>query len=47
MKEKIKRKDLKYKTKNYTYDFKQNETVTAFGDNIYIGKIDIDEAEMD
>ena len=45
--EKIKLADLKYKTKNYTYDFQQYETIRSFGDNIYTGKINIDEAEMD
>ena len=45
--EKIKWKDLKYKTKNYTYDFQQYQTIRSFGESIYIGKINIDEAEMD
>ena len=39
--------DLKYKTENYTYDFQQYETIRSFGDNIYTGKINIDEAEID
>ena len=29
------------------YDFQQIETITSFGDSIYTGKINIDEAEMD
>ena len=45
--EKIKWKDLKYKTKNYTYDFQQYQTIRSFGESIYSGKINIDEAEMD
>ena len=44
--EKINRKDLKYKTNKYLYDFQQLET-RSFGDSIYTGKINIDEAEMD
>ena len=28
------------------YDFQQFETIASFGDNIYTGKISIDEAEM-
>ena len=44
---KIKRKDLKYETKKYIYDFQQYETIRSFGDNIYDNKINIDEAEID
>ena len=45
--EKFKRKDLKYETKKYIYDFQQYETISFFGENIYTGKIiNIDEAEM-
>ena len=44
--EKIKRKDLKYETKNYKCDFQQYETIRSFGDNIYTGKISADETEM-
>ena len=33
--EKVKQKDLKYKTKKYTYDFQQYETVKSFGESIY------------
>ena len=45
--EKIKRKDLKYGTKKYIYNFQQYETVSSLGDNIYTGKSNIDEAVMD
>ena len=45
--EKSKRKDLKYNTSKYTYGFQQFETIRSFGDNIYTGKTEIDEAEMD
>ena len=37
---KINRKHLKY-------DFQQFQTIRSFGDNIYTGKINTDEAEMD
>ena len=43
----IRRKDLKYETKKHMYDFQQYETIRSFGDNIYTGKINIGEAEMD
>ena len=46
-KKKWKRKDLKYETNNHVHDFQQFETIRSFGDNIYIGKIRINEAEMD
>ena len=45
--EKIKRKELIYKTNNCIYDFQQFETIRSFGDNVYTGKISIDEAEND
>ena len=45
--EKIKRKDLIYKVNKYKYDFQQYETIRYFGESIYTGKINIDEAEMD
>ena len=45
--EKIKQKDLKYKTNKYLYDFQKFETVKSFGDIIYTGKINIDIAKMD
>ena len=44
---KIKRKDLKYETKTYIYDFQQYDTIRSFDDNIYNDKINIDEDEMD
>ena len=44
---KIKRKYLKYETNRYVNDFQQFETIRSFGDSIYIGKISIDEADMD
>ena len=40
-------KDLKYITNKHTYDVQQFETIRSFGDNIYTGKTNIDEAEMD
>ena len=46
-KEKIKWRELKYKTNKYLYDFQQFEAIRFFGDSIYTGKINIDEAEMD
>ena len=45
--EKIKRKDLIYKANKYKYDFQKYEAIRSFGVSIYIGKINIDEAEMD
>ena len=45
--EKIKRKDLKYKTTNYTYNFQQNEMMRSFDESIYTGKINIGDVEMD
>ena len=44
--DKIKREDLKYKTKIFTYEFYQYETIIYFGDDIYTGKINVDEAKM-
>ena len=38
--------DIKRWEEKYTYDFQQFETIRSFGGNIYIGKVDIDEAEM-
>ena len=35
--ESIKREDLKYKTKNYTYDFQQFKTIRSFDESIYAG----------
>ena len=34
-------------TKKYIYDFQKYETIRSFGENIYPGKINVDEAEMD
>ena len=45
--EKIDQKELKYKTNKYLCDFQKFETIKSFGDIIYTGKINIDEAEMD
>ena len=49
LKEKIKRKDLKYETKKHIYEFQQYETLRSFGESIYNGKINkfnMDEREM-
>ena len=43
---KMKRKDLKFETNRYIFDFQQFETIRSFGDCIYNGKINIKEAEM-
>ena len=45
--EKINRKDLIYRAGKYIYDFQQFETIRSFGDSIFIGKVNINEAEMD
>ena len=45
--EKITWKDLIYRANKYRYDFQQYETIRSFDENIYIGKITIDEAEED
>ena len=49
--EKIRRKDLvkqiNTKTNQYKYDFQQHDTTRSLGDNIYKGKINIDEADID
>ena len=45
--EKIERKSLKYKTNKCLCDFQQFETIRSFGDSIYAGKINIDEAKID
>ena len=47
LKEKVKRKDLKYETNKYVYDFQQFETIIFFDDSIYTGKIKVYETEMD
>ena len=45
--EKIKRKDLIFKTNKYEYDFQQHETIKSFVESIYAGKITTDEAKED
>ena len=45
--ESFKRKDLKNKTSKYIYDFQQFKTIRYVGNNIFTGKIKIDEAEKD
>ena len=37
----------KYKTKNYTYDFQQYQTIRSFVNSIYTRKTSIAEAEKD
>ena len=46
-KEKLKWKDLKYKTNKYLCDFQKFEAIRSFVDIIYTSKINIEEAEMD
>ena len=43
--EKIKRGGSKYEVGKYKFDFQQYETIRYFGESIYTGKINIDEAE--
>ena len=38
---------LNIQRKKYIYGFQQYETVTSFGERIYTGKINTDQAEMD
>ena len=45
--EKIRRKDLVSKTNKYKYDSQQYDTISSFRDNVYTGKIDIDNADID
>ena len=45
--EKVKRRDFIYKTNKYKYDFQQYETIRSFGDSVYAGNYNIDEAEVD
>ena len=45
--EKIKRGGSKYEVGKYKFDFQQYETIIYFGESIYTGKINIDEAERD
>ena len=40
-KEIIKRKDFKYESNKYRFDFQKFETIRSFGDSIYNGKINI------
>ena len=44
---KIKRKDLKYEAKYYTYDFQHYETISSFRQSVYTDKMNINEAGMD
>ena len=44
---KINWEDLKYETKNYIFDFQHYDTIRFLGDNIYTGKINIDDPVMD
>ena len=39
MRRKIKRKNLKYKTKSYTYDFQQYKTIRSFAESIELVKL--------
>ena len=41
-KKKLSRKDLKYKTNKYLYDFQQFETIRSFDDSIYNSKVNTD-----
>ena len=43
----IRRKDLTYETKKYTYNFQQHEALRSFDENTYSSKINVDEAEID
>ena len=45
--EKIKQVNLKYKTKNYMFDFHQHETGRSLGESIYSCKTSTVEAEED
>ena len=44
--DKIIREDLKYNAKSYTYDFKQYETISSFGESIYTRKASIVEDQI-
>ena len=44
MEREIDRNDLKYGTGKYVYDFMKFQTIRSFDDNIYNGKITINEA---
>ena len=43
----MKRGDLKYEVGKYIFHFEQHEMIRSFGESIYTGKINIDEAETD
>ena len=43
---KLKNGKIKLKANKYIYDFQKFEAIRSFGDNIYTGKISIDEAEI-
>ena len=45
--EKIKRKDFIYRANKCKHNFQQYWTIKSFDESIYIGKINIDEAEID
>ena len=45
--EKIKREDLICSSNKFEYDFQQHEAIRSFGESIYTGKINTDEAEID
>ena len=45
--EKIKWKNLIHKANKYKYHFQQYQTIRSFGESIYSGKININEAETD
>ena len=47
MRRKIKRKNLKYKTKSYTYDFQQYKTIRSFAESIDTRKASIVKARED
>ena len=46
METEIKRGDLKYKTKNYTYGFQQYETITYFAESIYTVETEDDKSNL-
>ena len=39
--------DLKYETNKFMFDFQEFQTIRSFGDSIYTGKINMEEAEID
>ena len=44
---KLNKKNLKYETKKYTYNFQQYETIKSFGESIYTREASTVEAEVD